>query len=88
MLPQHIAGILCRVGSDGMVGMQAGVPWHRLLTQKLSPDVKLVGPTINCEGSPFQGSVQAEWRRNPHVQSFVLATDQVCAQTPLEQGRD
>ena len=57
--------------------LQANVPWHRLLTQKLLPDVKLVGPTINCEGSPFQGNVQAEWRKNPHVQSFVLATDQV-----------
>lgn len=39
--------------------------------------MRLVGPTISCEGSPYQGNVQGEWRTNPHVQSYVLATDQV-----------
>ncbi len=45
---------------------------------KLSDKVKLVGATISCEGSPFEGNVEGEWRTNPHVQSYVLATDQVC----------
>lgn len=39
--------------------------------------VKLVGPTISCEGSPYKGNAKGEWRTNPHVQSYVLATDQV-----------
>ena len=36
-----------------------------------------VGPTISCEGSPYKGNAKGEWRANPHVQSYVLATDQV-----------
>lgn len=51
--------------------------WQDLLINKLSDRVKLVGPTISCEGSPYQGNVKGEWRANPHVQSYVLATDQV-----------
>ena len=35
---------------------------------KLSDTVRLVGPTISCEGSPYKGDVQGEWRSNPHVQ--------------------
>lgn len=31
----------------------------------------------SCEGSPFAGDVAGEWRENPHVQSYVLATDRV-----------
>ena len=42
---------------------------------RLTGRVKLVGPTISCEGSPFQGNVSAPWRRTPHVQSYALATD-------------
>lgn len=31
----------------------------------------------SCEGSPWQGNAAGEWRINPHVQSYVLATDKV-----------
>ena len=60
--------------------LQKKLPWHRLLTQRLTHDVKLVGPVISCEGSPFQGNVTAYWRTNPHVQSYVLAMDQEALQ--------
>ena len=56
------------------------LPWHRLLTHRLSKDVKLVGPVISCEGSPYQGNVTDHWRTNPHVQSYVLAMDQEALQ--------
>lgn len=49
--------------------------WQDLMVGKLSESVRLVGPTISCEGSPYKGDVQGEWRSNPHVQSYVLATD-------------
>ena len=52
--------------------------WHELITSRITDTVKLVGPTISCEGSPKDGNVNGEWRTNPHVQSYVLATDQVC----------
>lgn len=51
--------------------------WHELITSRITDTVKLVGPTISCEGSPKDGNVNGEWRTNPHVQSYVLATDQV-----------
>ncbi|KAL0053416.1 hypothetical protein WJX82_005424 [Trebouxia sp. C0006] len=56
------------------------LPWHRLLTQRLTKEVKLVGPVISCEGSPYQGNVSDHWRTNPHVQSYVLAMDQEALQ--------
>lgn len=33
--------------------------------------------SASCEGSPWQGDAAGEWRTNPHVQSYVLATDKV-----------
>eukprot|EP00891_Asterochloris_glomerata_P006722 jgi/Astpho2/6722/Aster-06741 len=57
--------------------LQGKVRWQATLTSKLSDTVKLVGPTISCEGSPKDGIVDGEWRTNPHVQSYVVATDQV-----------
>ena len=38
--------------------------WFDIFTRRLNNEVKLVGPTINCE-------------QRPHVQSYLLATDQV-----------
>lgn len=38
--------------------------WYRIYTQRLNDEVKLVGSTINCE-------------HKPHVQSYLLVTDQV-----------
>jgi hypothetical protein len=45
------------------------------LCSQLSDDTKLVGPAIACEGSPYKGDASAAWRRNPHVQSYAMATD-------------
>ncbi len=57
--------------------MQGLISWQELLLNKLAGNVKLVGATISCEGSPFEGNIAGEWRTNPHVQSYVIATDQV-----------
>jgi len=38
--------------------------WYHVFTRRLTDEVKLVGPSINCE-------------QKPHVQSYLLATDQV-----------
>ena len=43
--------------------------------RRLVGSVRAVGPAISCEGTPFRGDEDAEWRRNPHVQSYLLATD-------------
>jgi hypothetical protein len=51
------------------------VHFTKLMTSKLSDEIKLVGPTINCEQGPTLPS--GETRANPHVQSFAVATDQV-----------
>lgn len=48
-------------------------------TARLTDEVKLVGSTISCEGSPLHGKRNGRWRRNPHVQSYAVATDQVSA---------
>lgn len=56
---------------------RAQTSWQRLLTDRINDTVKVVGPTISCEGSPPGGRVTEVWRVNPHVQSYVLATDQV-----------
>ena len=57
--------------------LQGMVSWQRLFVSKLNASTKLVGSTISCEGSPKDGNVNGEWRTNPHVQSYILATDQV-----------
>ena len=57
--------------------LQGRVRWQDLLISRITNDVKLVGPTISCEGSPKEGNVNGEWRTNPHVQSYVVATDRV-----------
>lgn len=61
------------------------VRWQDLLTHRLNGSVKLIGSTISCEGSPID-RVGGEWRTNPHVQSYVLATDQVGMKLWLDDG--
>ena len=51
--------------------------WTQPFLRRLTREVKLVGPTISCEGSPLDGNMNGVWRRNPHVQSYVVATDRV-----------
>lgn len=65
------------VKAIGCWGSQDSKRWHEHITSRINGTVKLVGPTISCEGSPKEGKVDGEWRTNPHVQSYVLATDQV-----------
>ena len=45
--------------------------------RRLVGGVRAVGPAISCEGSPFEGDEDGAWRRNPHVQSYLLATDRI-----------
>lgn len=58
---------------------QGRVHWTGPLIRKLVGDVKLMGPTISCKGTPLNGDMHGEWRTNPHVQSYVVAADQVTA---------
>ena len=62
--------------------LQGSKRWHEHITSRINDTVKLVGPTISCEGSPKDGKANGEWRTNPHVQSYVLATDQVRSAPP------
>ena len=57
--------------------LQAGLHWSKLLTSRLGPRVKLVGSTISCEPAWQGGNTTGAPRQNPHVQSYVMATDQV-----------
>ena len=40
--------------------------------------MKLVGSTISCEAAHEFGGFSGQGRHNPHVQSYIVATDQVC----------
>eukprot|EP00892_Ulva_mutabilis_P000758 jgi/Ulvmu1/10683/UM067_0008.1 len=55
--------------------LKGKVHFTELMTSKLVGDVKLVGPTINCESSAEFST--GELRQNPHVQSFAVATDRI-----------
>eukprot|EP01025_Chloroclados_australasicus_P067784 TRINITY_DN939_c1_g1_i1.p2 TRINITY_DN939_c1_g1~~TRINITY_DN939_c1_g1_i1.p2 ORF type:complete len:416 (-),score=23.99 TRINITY_DN939_c1_g1_i1:2601-3848(-) len=61
--------------------------WVDLFISKLNDKVKLVGPTINCQGTPKDGDIQGEWRYNPHVQSYAMATDKVGLKVLLDNGQ-
>ncbi|DBB06321.1 TPA: hypothetical protein ACH3X1_011892 [Trebouxia sp. C0004] len=61
--------------------------WSRIFTDKLNDEVKLVGSTISCEGAPLGGDAESHWRQNPHVQSYVLATDQIGLQVLQQDGQ-
>ncbi len=50
--------------------------WSRAFTSRIQGDVKLVGPTINCESYP--SSDGKSMAHNPHVQTYAVAMDQVC----------
>ena len=60
------------------------VRWEDLFIAKLNKDVKLVGATINCGGAKKEGS--NEWRGNPHVQSYLMATDNIGLNLMLNAG--
>ena len=65
---------------------QVSLTWHRLLTQRLSDTIKLVGPIISCEGAAYRGNISGQWRTNPHVQSYVLAMDKEALQILEREG--
>lgn len=69
----------------GYVALQGKVHFTELMTRKLVGDVKLVGPTINCEGTAEH--TKKQMRRNPHVQSYAMATDTVGMRLLVEDGR-
>ena len=56
---------------------QEATHWSRAFTERLTPDVKLVGSTISCEATLKDGDATKGSRQNAHVQSYAMATDQV-----------
>ncbi|EIE24703.1 hypothetical protein COCSUDRAFT_14419 [Coccomyxa subellipsoidea C-169] len=64
-----------------------GLHWSKLLTLRLSSTVKLVGSTISCEPAWEGGNTANEKRQNAHVQSYVMATDQVGLKALQDDGR-
>ncbi|KAK9810073.1 hypothetical protein WJX72_004380 [[Myrmecia] bisecta] len=64
-----------------------GSHWTRIFTDRITDEVKLVGPTISCEGAPKPHDPQNTWRQNPHVQSYVAATDQKGLEVMLSHGQ-
>lgn len=48
-----------------------------MLYRAMRLQVKLVGSTISCEGVHEFGGLSGRGRHNPHVQSYIVATDQV-----------
>ncbi|KAK9835058.1 hypothetical protein WJX81_007588 [Elliptochloris bilobata] len=65
----------------------AGVHWSDVLTTRINNDVKLVGATISCEPAWLGGNTANEKRQVPHVQSYVIATDQVGLEVLMHDGR-
>lgn len=60
------------------MGLKRETPaWHKKLTGRFDNDTRMVGPIISCEGTPYQGDPDREWRVVPHVQSHAIAVDQV-----------
>ncbi|CAL8467738.1 g7276 [Coccomyxa elongata] len=64
-----------------------GLHWSKLLTLRLSSAVKLVGSTISCEPAWEGGNTANEKRQNAHVQSYIMATDQVGLKALQDDGR-
>ncbi len=51
------------------------ITWTQAFVRLLSDDVKLVGPSVNCEATWWHGDVHQKARHNAHVQSYAMATD-------------
>ena len=65
--------------------LQGRVHWLNVLLSKIKGAVKLVGPTINCQPSPREGNM-TDIRSNPHVQSYLVATDVEGMRVLVEDG--
>ncbi len=65
-----------------MLHVQEGLHWSELFTARLSKEVKLVGSTISCETAQTGPKGSYITRHHAHVQSYVMATDQVLCTAP------
>ena len=71
-----------------LLGVQAVLPWHRLLTLQLTGEVHFLGPVLSCQALLRNDTGQR--RTNPYVPSHVVVMDQVpptrCATLSLMCG--
>jgi hypothetical protein len=49
--------------------------WTQAFVAILDDQVKLAGPSINCEKANWKADPSQRTRHNPHVQSYAVATD-------------
>lgn len=56
--------------------VQGSKRWHEHMTSRITDDVKVVGSTVNCEAAYWENKLDGKARKNPHVQSYAMATDQ------------
>ena len=59
------------------------VHWTDPFLSRITQDIKLVGPTINCEGTV---SMDGRPIKHPHVQSYAIATDRKGFEVILDSG--
>ena len=57
--------------------VQKDMHWTDAFVARLNDEVKLTGSTISCEAPLIGGNSSSERRDNPHVQSYIMATDKV-----------
>lgn len=57
--------------------LQKRIHWTTAFTSRLTAHVKLVGSTISCGRIHKHNKPELPFRSNPHVQSYMMATDQV-----------
>ena len=60
--------------------------WTSIFTSRLGNETKLVGSTISCGATKREVNGTEMRRRNPHVQSYLLATDRKGMQVLQEEG--
>lgn len=58
------------------LSLQKGLSWTRLFTDRLSEDVKMVGPAISCTTPSDSGDEQSA-EGMPHLAPYAVATDAV-----------
>ena len=79
--PMLVAAVL-----DVMTWLQEGLHWSKMFTSRLDDEVKLVGSTISCESAHKGGIFGNDPRHIAHVQSYVMATDQVGSPSALRSS--
>ena len=78
----HLLGRVCRPSApSGALSLLRSLScMHALCAQ-----VKLVGSTISCEPFFESADKSKDLRQNPHVQSYVVATDKVHHSSPIRE---